>query len=114
MVYHGYTPDGFNVATIQPLVKKKSSNDSDNYRATALSSPLSKIFDGVIMKKTADTFKTSDLHFGFKHQSSTAKYIFALMETVNYFQQNKCDVYVLLVNATKAFNNVNYVNFLIY
>lgn len=111
MVYHGYTPDGFNISTIQPLVKnkRKSANNSDNYRAIALSSPLSKIFDWVIMIKSSDALKTSDLQFGFKPQSSTAKCTFALMETVNYFQQNKSDVYVLLLDATKAFDKVNYV-----
>ena len=59
---------------------------TDNYRAIALSSPLAKIFDWVIMINSADAFKTSDLMFGFKHQSSTIKCTFALMETVNYFQ----------------------------
>ena len=45
MAHHGYTPDGFNIATIQPLVKKNkkksvinqlfkrgSRNKSENYR----------------------------------------------------------------------------------
>ena len=54
-------------------------------------------------------FKTSDLQFGFKLQSFTAKCTFALMETVNYFQQNKSHVYVLLLDATKAFDKINYV-----
>ena len=56
------------------------------------------------MTKSADAFKTSDLQFGFKPQSSTTKCTFALVETVNYFQQNKYDVYVLLLDATKAFD----------
>ena len=61
------------------------------------------------MIKSADAFKTSDLQFGFKPQSSTAKFTFALMETVNYFQQNiSIYVYVLLLDATKAFDKVNY------
>ena len=51
---------------------------------------------------------TSDVHSGFKPQSSTAKCTFALMEIVNYFQHNKYDVYVLLSDATKAFDKVNY------
>ena len=103
MVYHGYTPDGFSIATIQPLVKtnkRKSGNDFNNYGATALGSPLTNIFDWVIMIKSVDDFKTSDLHFGYKPQSSTAKCSFALTETVNYFQRNKYDVYVLLLNST--------------
>ena len=58
------------------------------------------------MIKSADAFKTSDLQFGVKPQSSTAKCTFALMETVNYFRQNKSDVYVLLLDAyyVKLFN----------
>ena len=74
-----------------------------------LSSALAKIFDWVIMIKSVDAFKTNYLQFGFKPQNSTAKCTFALMETVNYFQQNKSDVYVLLLDATKAFDKVNYV-----
>ena len=31
------------------------------------------------------------------------------METVIYFQQNKSDIYVLLLDATKAFDKENYV-----
>ncbi len=56
MIVHGFTPDGFNISTIQPLAKnkRKSLNVSSNYRAIALSSPLSKIFDWVILHKNVD------------------------------------------------------------
>ena len=49
MVYHGNTPDGFNIATIQYLVKSKSksANDSDNNGAIALSSPRQKYLIGL-------------------------------------------------------------------
>ena len=55
------------------------------------------------MIKGAEAFKTSNLLFGFKPQNSTAKCTLAFMESVNYFRQNKSDVYVLLLYATKAF-----------
>ncbi len=32
-----------------------------------------------------------------------------MLETVNHFQQNNTDVYVLLLDASKAFDKVNYV-----
>ena len=51
--------------------------------------------------KSADVLKTSDLQFGCKPQTSTAKSTFALMVTVNYFQHSKFDVFVLLIEATK-------------
>ena len=111
IICHGFTPDGFNIASIQPLIKdkRKSVNDSSNYRAIALSSPLAKIFDCIILNKNFHKFRTNDLQFGFKPNSSTTKCTFALEETINYFQQNNSDVYVLLLDATKAFDKVNYI-----
>ena len=49
------------------------------------------------------------MQFGFKEHSSTTKCTFALTETVNYFRKNKSNVYVMLLDATKAFDKVNYV-----
>ena len=54
-------------------------------------------------------FTTSDMQFGFKEHSSTTKCTFALTETVNYFRKNKSNVYVMLLDARKAFDKVNYV-----
>lgn len=111
MIIHGFTPDGFNISTIQPLVKnkRKSLNDSSNYRAIALSSPLAKILDWVILHKCSDILITSDNQYGFKEHSSTTQCTFSLMETVNYFKTNNSDAYVLLLDASQAFDKVNYV-----
>ena len=54
-------------------------------------------------------FETCDLQFDFKAKSSTSKCSFALMETINYFQSNNSEVYVLLLDATRAFDRVKYV-----
>ena len=111
MLTHGFSPDGFNVSTIQPIVKnkRKSMNDSGNYRAIALGSPLSKIFDWIILNKNVCEFVTSDMQYGFKAKSSTTQCTFAMMETVNYYRQHNTDVYVLLLDASQAFDKVNYV-----
>ena len=58
------------------------------------------------MMNSADV-KTNDLQFVFKPQSSTPKCTFELMETVNYFQRNKYDVYMILLDATNVFDEVN-------
>ena len=68
-----------------------------------------KLFDKIILHKYSDVFTTSDIQFGFKEHSSTTKCTFALTETVNYFRKNKSNVYVMLLDATKAFDKVNYV-----
>ena len=111
LIVHGFTPNDFNEATIFPLIKikRRSVSDSTNHRAIALSSPLAKLFDNIILHKYCDVFTTSDMQFGFKEHSSTTKCTFALTETVNYFRKNKSNVYVILVDATEAFDKVNYV-----
>ncbi len=111
MLCHGYTPDGFNMASIRPLVngKRKSCSDSSNYRAIALSSPLAKVFDWVLLQQQIDKFHTSELQYGFKPKSSATQCTFSLLETVNHFQQNNTDVHVLLLDASKALDKVNYV-----
>ena len=89
------------------MIKKncKSVSDSTNYRAIALSSQLAKLVDKKILHKYSDVFTTSDM---LKEHSSTTKCTFALTETVNYFRKNKSNVYVMLLDATKAFDKVNY------
>ena len=111
MIWHGYSPDGFNISTIQPLAKdkRKSVNSSSNYRAIALCSPLAKVFDWLILSMFSDKFITEDLQFGFKPSCSTAKCTFTLNECINYFRLNGSHVYVLLLDASKAFDKVNYV-----
>ena len=111
MIVHGFSPDGLNMSSIQPLIKnrRKSCNESSNYRAIALSSPVAKIFDWVILNKYTNNLTSSDLQYGFKPNSSTTQCTFALMETVNYYRENNSDVYVLLLDASQAFDKVNYI-----
>ena len=49
------------------------------------------------------------MQYGFKAKSSTTQCTFAMMETVNYYRQHNTDVYVLLLDASQAFDKVNYV-----
>ena len=111
MIWHGFSPDGLNKSTIVPIVKdkRKSLNDSSNYRAISLSSPLAKLLDWIILDRNKESLSTNELQFGFKRDSSTSKCTFALMECVNHFRKNNSNAYVLLLDASKAFDRVNYV-----
>ena len=108
MIVHGFSPDGFNVSTVHPLVKnkRKSLTASSNYRAIALSSPLSKIFDWVILNKNVDELMICSLR---PNPKVLQHCTFALMVTINYYRHNNTDVYVLLLDASQAFDKVNYV-----
>ena len=111
ILFHGYTPDGFVLSTITsiPKCKRKSLNDSNNYRGIALSSILSKLFDWIILIKHGDIFESSDLQFGFKPGHSTTQCTFVVKETINYYVRNGGQVYMSLLDASKAFDRVNYI-----
>ncbi len=110
MLIHGVSPDSMILGTMVPIPKnkKKSLCNSDNYRAIALSSIIGKILDWVILIKERHVLKSSNLQFGFKNNLSTTQCTFCMMETVNYYNFNRSNVYVLLLDATKAFDRVKY------
>ena len=41
---------------------------------------------------------------------STTQCTYSMLETVNYYNFNKCNVFVLMLDASKAFDRVNYCN----
>ena len=67
MIVHGFSPSEFLKAVVIPIPKnkKKSLNNSDNYRGIALGNITGKIMDIMIMNCSKNTFKTCDLQFGF-------------------------------------------------
>jgi len=69
----GYLPRAFVQAVVVPLVKCKTGNlaDINNYRAIAISTALSKLFESVIAKQVF-TYADCEKHqFGFEANHST-------------------------------------------
>ena len=110
MLHHGYTSQDFLLSVLIPIPKnkRKSLCDSDNYRAIALGSILSKLFDKVIMKKQENVLLTSNLQFGFKPNCSTMQCTFVAQECIQYYTNNGSDVFACLLDASKAFDRINY------
>ena len=52
--------------------------------------------------------ETGVLQFGFKKNSSTVICTSMLKETINYYNDNNTDCYVFLLDASKAFERVEY------
>ncbi len=88
--------------------KRKMMCCSDNYRAITLSNVVGKVLDWVILLKEQTALNSSDLQFGFKPNVSTTQCTFALNETISYYNSRKTNVYVALLDSTKAFDHVNY------
>ena len=111
MLSHGFSPLGMCISTLVPIPKnqRKSLGDSNNYRAIALSSILGKLLDRIILSKYQDKFITSDYQYGFKKEHSTVHCTFVVNEIIQYYNNNNSDVYSVLLDASRAFDRVNYV-----
>ena len=111
MLRHSCAPDGVLGSTLRPIPKnrKKSLNESSNFRSIAISSIMLKILDKIVLKKHENVLQTSDLQFGFKSEHSTTQCTFLLNQVVDYYTQRSGSCYVALLDATKAFDRVHYV-----
>ena len=103
MLCHGYAPTSFLHAAVIPILKnaKLDLSSTCNYRAIALSSIFSKNLDTISM-----SLMTYELQFGFKEHSSTIMCYTLLVETIEYYVFNNSSVYVLLIDASKAFDRL--------
>ena len=110
MLTHGVALSGLLLSTMIPVPKDKraSKSDSNNYRAIAISSILGKIFDSIVMKEQYASLITDDLQFGFKENSSTIICTQLLIETIEYYNSNNTDCFMLLLDASKAFDRIEY------
>ena len=104
------SPSSLQSSTLVPILKdkRKSLSLSDNYRAIALSSPICKVLDTVILRKYGDLLSTCDLQNGFKEHGSTNACTFMVKETIQYYLQNGSNVYGTVLDATKAFDRIDF------
>ena len=110
MLNHGLSPDSMVKGTMVPIPKGRwnNLNNSDNFRAITLSSIFGKILDIIILRKEESNLLTSELQFSFKKNSSTSLCTAMVKETVSYFVNNDSNVYALMLDASKAFDRVNF------
>ena len=110
MLTHGVAPSGLLLSTMIPVPKDKraSKSDSNNYRAIAINSILGKIFDSIVMKEQYASLITDDLQFGFKENSSTIICTQLLIKTIEYYNSNNTDCFMLLLDASKASDRIEY------
>ena len=83
-------------------------NNSKNYRAITISSLLGKLLDIIILKREGNNLLTNDLQFSYKAGASTTMCSTMVRETISYFNHRGANVYGLVLDATKAFDRINY------
>ena len=109
MIVHGYSPADMLIGTMVPIPKGRSGlSSSDNFRGICLQSVLCKLFDLFILQREKAALITSDLQFGFKEKVSATLATALVTETVDYFKYNGGPVYGLALDASKAFDRVEY------
>lgn len=107
---HGAVPVNFHSSVILPIPKNRNANatSSNNYRGIALSSLLGKMLDFIILNRYRDILSSCEYQFGFKRNSSTNLCTMVLKEAINYYNYNNNIVFCCFLDATKAFDRVNY------
>jgi hypothetical protein len=110
MLAHGFRPRDFAHSVLIPIPKnlRKSLGSSDNYRSIALSSILNKVLDKILLVKCKAELRTSDYQFGFKAKHATYHCSFVANEVITKFVQGGSTVYACLLDASKAFDRLEY------
>ena len=110
LVAHGHVTDDLSFSTVLPIPKGKHLNysDSTNYRGIALCSIFGKLFDSYVLSRYESFLTTSNLQFGFKRGHSTSMCTMILKEVADYYRTHGNDVYCTMLDATKAFDRVEY------
>ena len=92
----------------EPLPKNKNVQSSDKYRAVTLISSILKLFDCNVLIKFEKVFHTDSLQMGFKAGCSTTLCTSMMVETARIFNSNKSKVHTVLLDATKAFDRIEF------
>ncbi len=110
MIIHGMSPESMLICTMIPILKAKRKVvcKSDKFRAITLSSIFTNVLDWVILIKEQAVLCSSELQFGFESGVSMTHCTMAVQETVNYYNSTKTNAYVLMLDASKAFDRVEY------
>ena len=74
-----------------------------------MNSPLCKLFEIIVLFVHQNIFFTTDLQFGYKRGRWTTSCTFVADEVIQYYLNADNDVHVMLLDASKAFDCVEYV-----
>lgn len=107
---HGYFPSDFMKTVIAPIVKDKKGllTNKDNYRPVAVTTVMSKVFEILLLSRISDKLDTQPNQFGFKKKHNTEFCVFSLKEVIDFYIRNSSPVYIVFLDASKAFDRINF------
>ena len=93
-----------------PIIKNKTGDTSDknNCRYIALVTAASKLFEICILDVLETYLLTHDYQFGFKSKHFSDMCIFTVKSLFKYYTDQNTAVYTCLLDASKAFDQVNH------
>ena len=83
-------------------------SDKNNYRPIALVTAASKVLELVILNKIEDVIDTTNNQFGFKKGHATDACVYSLKNVISYYKHHGSPVFTCFLDASKAFDRVNY------
>ena len=110
LVIHNVVPNAFLCSSIRPIPKGHNQNlaDSANYRGIAIGSVFCKLFDHIVLSRYRHLLSSNNLQFGFKKGHCTQMCTMVLKEAISYYVNNNNAVFCTFLDATKAFDRVQY------
>ena len=97
---HGYMPSVLRDCTLVPIPKGlRDPSDSNNYRAIALASTLSKVLERIILSKYSSFLDTHSLQFGFKGGVSTTMCTALIKNVVAQYTHRGTNVFGCFLDA---------------
>lgn len=104
-------PDKWSEGIIQPIHKKGSTEQVDNYRKVTLMASMGKIFEAILNQRLTfqcEAFQIEDPNqFGFCRDRRTSDNIFIIDTLISYQRSKKKSIFVSFIDFTKAFDFVN-------
>jgi exonuclease III len=109
-VKYSYVPKPFMQCIIIPLVKSKTGSlaEVNNYRAIAISTAISKLFECVLQGFVNTANEFDEYQFGFTANHSTSICTGVFKSTVDYYTARGSHVFASFIDFSKAFDMVNY------
>ncbi len=110
MLVHGKCPTSMLIGTMIaiPKVKRQVVCDSNNFRAKCFKQYYWQSFRLDYFNEEEKLLCSSELQFGFKQGVSTTHGTHVVNKTINYYNFNKINVHLLLLDGIKAFDQVKY------
>ena len=84
-------------------------SDKNDCRPVAISNSLSNAFELILLDRCEEYLRTSGNQFASKRTTLYGDvYLYALHECIDYYRSRSTNVYVTLLDASKAFDRINH------